>query len=80
MPVFNPALPLNNSLIASGELRNQFNSLNELIGDLQVQMDERAYKPNGVGPLTNPISNPPTQAQVTEIRDKVNELLAALNV
>ena len=30
--------------------------------------------------MREPISNPPTQAEVTEIRDKINELLAALNV
>ena len=39
----------------------------------------RALKPTGADPLTTPISNPPTQAQVTELLYKINELIAALS-
>jgi hypothetical protein len=42
-------------------------------------VEGRCFKPSGVDPLSSPISHPPTQAQVTEIRDKINELLVALN-
>jgi hypothetical protein len=79
-PVFNPDIPVADSLIASGELRDQFNSLNDHCLDLDSNVESRALKPSSVDPLTTPISNPPTQAQVTEIRDKYNELLAALKV
>jgi len=33
---FDPTLPVNNSLVSSAELRNQFDGLNELIVGLQV--------------------------------------------
>jgi hypothetical protein len=78
-PIFDPTIPVDNSWIASGELRDQFNSLNDHCSDLDSSLEGRAFKPSGVDPLSSPISNPPTQAQVTEIRDKINELLAALN-
>jgi hypothetical protein len=39
----------------------------------------RAFKPNLVDDLSGlTISNPPTQAEVTAIRDKMNELITAL--
>ncbi len=37
-----------------------------------------AIRPNGVQPLRLNICNPPTQVEVEAVRDKVNELLAAL--
>ena len=77
-PIFNPDIPVADSLIASAELRDQFNSLNDHCTDLDANCEGRCFKPSGVDPLTTPISNPPTQAQVAEIRDKINELLAAL--
>ena len=43
--------------------------------------ETRAFKPNTVTDLSGlTISNPPTQAQVTALRDKLDELLAALQV
>jgi hypothetical protein len=35
---FDPTLPVNNSLISSSELRNQFTGLNELIDNVQNQL------------------------------------------
>ena len=37
-PSFDPALPVNGSLIVAVELRNQFNALKQLIDDLQSWM------------------------------------------
>jgi len=64
---FDPALPVNGSLISAVELRNQLNGLN----------DTKARVP-AIAVLTQTISNPPTQAQVTAIQDKLNQLIDAL--
>jgi hypothetical protein len=71
---FDPALPQNNTPVASTELRGQFNGLKGLIDQGVAQC---AGFPN-VSPLQNTISNPPTQAQVTAIVDRFNELLDSL--
>jgi hypothetical protein len=68
---FDPDLPEDNSLIVAAELRGQFISVFN-------NGDSRAFKPQGVDPLVAPISDPPTQAEVEELRDKINELLANL--
>ena len=36
-------------------------------------------KQDSISKLTTSISNPPTQAEVTEIKDKVNEIITALS-
>ena len=75
---FDPTLPLNNSLVSSAELRNQFNGLTELVIGLQDQCDDTPHNTNGIGQLSLTISNPPTQAQVQAIHDKINEMLTAM--
>ena len=75
---YDPTLPANNSLISSSELRNQFNSLNELIIGLQDQCDDTPHHTNDIAQLSLTISNPPTQAEVQAIRDKINEMLTAM--
>ena len=75
---YDPTLPANNSLILSSELRNQFNSLNELIIGLQDQCDDTPHNTNGISQLSLTTSNPPTQAEVQAIRDKINEMLTAM--
>jgi hypothetical protein len=78
---FDPSLPVNNSLISSSELRNQLNGLNELIDNVQNQLisgiDGTALNP-AVTVLSQSISNPPTQAQVLAIQNKLNELINAI--
>jgi hypothetical protein len=78
---FDPTLPVNNSLISSSELRNQLNGLNELIDNVQNQLitsiEGTAMNPN-VNTLSQSISNPPTQAQVLAIQNKLNELINAI--
>jgi hypothetical protein len=78
---FDPTLPVNNSLISSSELRSQLNGLNELIDNVQNQLissiDGTAVNP-AVNVLSQGISNPPTQAQVQAIQNKLNELINAI--
>jgi hypothetical protein len=68
---FDPNKPATGAPIVSAELRAQFNGLRELL-------EGRALLPASVTPLTQTISNPPTQAQVQAIQNKLNELIAAL--
>lgn len=50
-----------------------------LLGTLQLFVDwTKGKRIEAVADLTQSISNPPTQAQVQAIQDKVNELLANL--
>jgi hypothetical protein len=78
---FDPTLPVNNSLISSSELRNQFNGLNQFISNVEVELNN-AIAGTAVNPAVNVlsqgISNPPTQAQVQAIQNKLNELINAL--
>ena len=75
---FDPTLPVNNSLVSSAELRNQFNGLNELVIGLQDQCDDTPHNTNGIAQLSLTISNPPTKAEVEAIRDKINEMLTVM--
>ena len=78
---FDPTLPVNNSLISSSELRNQFTGLKSII-DVNATntanlISATALNPN-VTVLSQSISNPPTQAQVQAIQNKLNELINAI--
>ena len=82
---FDPTLPVNNSLISSSELRNQFTGLKALIdfnanaatNALNTAINGTAVNPS-VTTLSQSISNPPTQAQVQAIQNKLNELINAI--
>jgi len=78
---FDPTLPVNNSLISSSELRNQLNGLKSLIDNVEVELNN-AIAGTAVNPAVNllgqSISNPPTQAQVQAIQNKLNELINAI--
>ena len=89
---FDPNLPAHGAPIVSQELRDQFNGLNDALTTLAGQVgtlptvDEMldtisAQAPRNVdalATLTLTISNPPTQAQVQAIANKIDELLHAL--
>jgi hypothetical protein len=86
MATFNPALPANNSPITAAELRTQLTALYEQItmlpsGDDVADQIRTIGAPNvdSVGTLTQTVSNPPTQAQVQAIQDKLNALITALH-
>jgi hypothetical protein len=82
---FDPTLPVNNSLISSSELRNQFTGLKALMdfnanaatNALDTAINGTAVNPS-VTTLSQSISNPPTQAQVQAIQNKLNELINAI--
>jgi hypothetical protein len=78
---FDPTLPANNSLISSSELRNRLNGLKSLIDNVEVELNN-AIAGTAVNPAVNllgqSISNPPTQAQVQAIQNKLNELINAI--
>jgi hypothetical protein len=82
---FDPTLPVNNSQISSSELRNQLTGLKSIIDsnastastDLANAINGTAQNPS-VTTLSQSISNPPTQAQVQNIQNKINELINAI--
>ena len=81
---FDPALPQANSLVSSAELRAQLNGLYDIaqdkasFTDLNDAIQTTALTPEAVALLSQSISNPPTQAQVQAIQNKLNELITAL--
>jgi hypothetical protein len=82
---FDPTLPVNNSLVSSSELRNQFTGLKTIV-DQNASAANAALINAIAGTAMNPavnvlgqsISNPPTQAQVQAIQNKLNELINAI--
>jgi hypothetical protein len=82
---YDPTLPVNNSQVSSSELRNQFTGLKALMdfnanaatNALQSAINGTAVNPS-VTTLSQTISNPPTQAQVQAIQNKINELITAI--
>ena len=75
---FDPTLPANNSPISSAELRDQFNGLQDQIIAVQDIAYDTPRNTNDIAQLTLTISNPPTQAEVQAIRDKINEMLTVM--
>jgi hypothetical protein len=78
---YDPTLPVNNSLVSSSELRNQFTGLKSIIDSNATNtanlISATALNPS-VTVLSQSISNPPTQAQVQAIQNKLNELINAI--
>ena len=81
---FDPSFPPENAELISAEFREQFNGL-------QTNIQAKAYEEDCVGRLMlcaiNPtaveglslvVSDPPTQAEVQAISNKLDELLAVL--
>ena len=77
--------PANSSPIIAAELRNQFAGLNDDIQQRALSIDvqdsinaQTSGEVNDVNPLNLSVSNPPTQAQVQAIANKLDELLTGL--
>ncbi len=68
---FDPAIPRNNAPIVSAELRDQFQGIQNNIDAVREALIVTQ-------PLHLTVSNPPTQAQVQAIADKLEEVIAAL--
>ena len=82
---FNATLPQTNAPVAAAELRAQFAGLKDLIDAVPTSPNMASVITNqvaadlvGVTPLSLSISNPPTQAQVTAILDRLNLLITRL--
>jgi len=71
-PEFDPNLPADNSLISSGELRGQFQALSVEIGGIRGKLIS-------LTPLGLSVSDPPTQAEVQALADKLDEVINTLN-
>jgi hypothetical protein len=78
-PIFDPGLPADGSLVDAGELRGQFVALEDQTTALSDRMAVQEARGIGIDPLSAPITNPPTQAQVQAVVDKINEMIASLN-
>ena len=83
---FDATLPHTNAAIVSAELRGQFTGLKDLIDALPASGPmtdainaNSAGNTLGITQVNVAISNPPTQAQVVAIQDKLNELIDLLN-
>lgn len=82
---YDPTKPANGSPIVAAELRSQFAGLKQLIDDLPNSSPiadairaQAAGNCDGVQDMVLSISNPPTQAQVQTIANKLDELIYAL--
>ncbi len=72
MPTFDPTKPAANSPVSPAELRDQFNAL-------EAEIEETAYDPSSIAPLGLTVSNPPTQAEVQAIANKIDEMLTFMS-
>jgi hypothetical protein len=87
---FDATLPVNNSQVSSAELRGQFTSLKTLVDGCPTTLAMEGFVTSyvlsaaaasiaGMTDLsTLAISNPPTQAQLQTVVDKLNELIGGL--
>ena len=71
-PILDPTLPADNAPILSGELRGQFQAISDFIEDVRGRFVS-------LTPLGLTVSNPPTQAEVQALADKLDELINTLN-
>jgi hypothetical protein len=71
-PILDPNLPADNSLIVSGELRGQFQAIQNSLDDIRGRLIT-------LTPLGLTVSDPPTQADVQAIADKLDELINTLS-
>jgi hypothetical protein len=71
-PILDPSLPADNSPLSSGEMRGQFQAISDFIGDVRGRFVS-------LTPLGLTVSNPPTQAEVQAIADKLDELINTLS-
>ena len=71
-PVLDPSLPADHSPLSSGEMRGQFQAIASSFDDIRGKM-------LSLTPLGLTVSNPPTQAEVQALADKLDELINTLN-
>ena len=74
-PILDPSLPADNSPLSSGEMRGQFSGLVEGWPVLRSSTAEGG----GLRVERAAVSNPPTQADVQALADKLDELINILS-
>lgn len=82
---YDPTKPANGAAISSGELRDQFAGLKTLIDEKANAAEVAATidaatsgSASSVNYLSLVVSNPPTQAEMQSLADKLDELLMVL--
>ena len=70
-PILDASLPADNSPLSSGEMRGQFQAISGMFDDIRGKLIS-------LTPLGLTVSNPPTQAQVQALAEKLDELINAL--
>ncbi len=72
---YDPAKPANGALISAPELRSQFQGVVDVVN---ASFSNTSANTNGVNPLSLIVSDPPTQSEVQQIADKLDEIILAL--
>ena len=81
---FNPTKPATNSPNSSAEMRDQLTALNDdlqeraTVAQLGGEIAGTSANSNAVAVLSMGVSDPPTQAEVQALADKLDELINAL--
>jgi hypothetical protein len=81
---FDPTKPANNAPVLAAELRSQLTALHADLqqrataADLSNALTTTSTNTNGVSTLGLVVSDPPAQAEVQAIADKLDELINAL--
>jgi hypothetical protein len=70
-PILDPSLPADHSPLSSGEMRGQFQAISGMFEDIRGKLIS-------LTPLGLTVSNPPTQADVQAIADKLDEVIGGL--
>jgi hypothetical protein len=71
-PILDPSLPADHSPLVSGEMRDQFQAIQNNFDDLRARL-------LALTPLGLTVSNPPTQSDVQALADKLDELINTLS-
>ena len=79
MGSYNSALPVDGSVIDAGELRSQFGALEGEIVTLGQELHLQEQRGLGIDLLSVTVSDPPSQAEVQAVVDKLNELITSLS-
>jgi hypothetical protein len=70
--ILDPSLRADHSPLSSDEMRGQFPAISGMLDDIRGKLIS-------LTPLGLTVSNPPTQADVQAIADKLDELINTLN-
>ena len=71
-PILDPSWSADNSPLVSGEMRGQFQAIQNNFDDIRARLI-------ALTPLGLVVSNPPTQAEVQALADKLDELINTLS-